>query len=103
VVCPRCRALIEAADGQPFGTPRYVSPISNEYVAFSGIDPRPDTSGMDQDEAFEAIYGVSIEHHAKSLVEKWSQEDALRQDERIAEGGEETPPIPPARLQGDVQ
>ena len=33
VICPRCKATIEAADGQPFGTPPYVSPLSGETLA----------------------------------------------------------------------
>lgn len=26
VICPRCKAMIEASDGQPFGTPRFYPP-----------------------------------------------------------------------------
>lgn len=120
VICPRCKAMIESRDGQPFGIPRYTSPLSGETMPDlleRAIDPgwpddgpqsrdeylreldesrrrsaRPDTTGMTEDEAFEARYGMTMEEHATDLIQRIQREEArnaLLQRERLADRSEE--------------
>lgn len=102
VVCPRCHALIEAADGQPFGTPIYVSPVSDQPLAVS-IDPgwpdedHPLGAYPDQHDHL-SIYdletqlrGLYNEDAVGMTAEEF--EDALQEHEGPANGSEEAPPV----------
>lgn len=122
VVCPRCHALIEAADGQPFGTPIYVSPISDQPLAAS-IDPgwpdedhplgrypdrlahaRPDPDDVlsiyDLETQLRGLYNDDetemdrreAQEHAEWLADKEAR-DAVQEHEGPANGSEEAPPV----------